>query len=250
MSGDSVAQVFGRGVLEVEGEPPVAVLGIHRDRRWSGQIRVRRLRAFAAPSVSSSSPRGRALGGPVDETTGAGTYFDVTWRVRGLESSDAAWISDLPVDDLPLPALEALIGVMADLETEGELPYSLEPDYEADYLYVHEDSRLRYEVRDLSRAGCLARAWREKGQWVLDEELGRSMEDLRPMNLVFAKDVISFIDDGLLLTPELVQFVTWGEDNEIEVDDAYFVVRRATMRTTTTSAVACSCRCRTMCRPS
>ncbi len=57
---------------------------------------------------------------PTDSTIITVDSFGDPWSIWVLERSDAVWLSDLGIDDLPIASLEVLITTIVDMENLSE----------------------------------------------------------------------------------------------------------------------------------
>lgn len=220
MAMDGGLRVLGAGVLEVAGEEPVAFVSAtaipsDRDRFLIVDCVKAQPRVFRIPEEL-----------PLEADNGfiSWDYFAVEAKIRDLKPEDARWLSSLDIDELPVPALRALIDVIANMEVDpdGTGPWDgREEGWEGDLVYLEPDGALRYEVVDVGQMVC--RAWRRRGEWELEESPVAWPTPSEPVTADFVRLVVGFIDEGLNPTEEIVELVTMSPSDQVEVDDAFEV---------------------------
>jgi len=210
---------FGRGVLVMAGELPVAISAAWYAGSSERQVLV--ADCVRQPAKVLRLPADWQH--PVDSALITNEAFGDRWLIRRLERTDASWLSDLKIDDLPIASLEALITTIVEMENMSEGgPYFYEEGWEPDFVYLESDGALRHEVQ-LSQGVLVERSWRIAGQWVLETDITAPKEIRLPIRPSYVHMIVKFIDEGLLPTPDILRLVNVSSSGEVELNETRFM---------------------------
>jgi len=137
-------RAIGCAVVEIEGEPPFAVASIGMRQEGDGTTWARFESVGREPFEVLMLDSGTDLRIEKDGSNSTREFHTSLGRlnVRPLRSSDAAWLSAFPLEDLPEDCLEQLVGVLHGVETSratvaGWAPYDKDVDGRVECLHAH-----------------------------------------------------------------------------------------------------------------